>query len=95
MGIRGEVFNLDGKIAGAVPPVGQPDGIPFEIGAAWPETSRFPAWTDMMVDDTVLPSIRLCDVGKDPGIAIATGMMHEITLQGQEFVFWPEVIGGR
>ena len=50
IGLKGEAFKLDGRVAVAVPPMGNPDAIQWEIGYAYPGTKEFPEWVDVTVN---------------------------------------------
>jgi hypothetical protein len=109
-GLKGEVFNLGGNIAGSVPPAGLPGAIPFEITGVWPETGHSPSWADVTVGENVHvrinpdicqpPFFRLFDCVMLAGtqaskvMALEKGIMHTIMLQGVKFLFWPEIISG-
>jgi hypothetical protein len=109
-GMKGEVFNMGGRVAGVIPPLGRPDAIPFVIKTVWPATSQFPAWADMIVGDNLRvrinpdickpPFYRLFDcvavVSKRTAqiLAVEPGHMMSATFQGVRYVFWPEDIGG-
>jgi hypothetical protein len=47
-GLKGEVFTLDGRIAGSIPPSGVRDAIRFEILGEY--AGQHPRWLDMLVD---------------------------------------------
>lgn len=46
-GLKGEVFNSNGLIAGCIPPLGQKDAIKFTMLGEYP--GQFPRWVDMLV----------------------------------------------
>ena len=105
-GMKGDVFNLGGKVTGSIPPSCLPNAISFAITRVMPETERFPAWTDMFVDGTVgvrinpgicqSPYFRLFDcvaiIGQKGNelLAMELGKKVEVTFGGQEFIFWVE-----
>lgn len=47
VGLKGEVFELDGRVAGCIPPSGQPGVIRFEVLGEYP--GQTPRWADMLV----------------------------------------------
>lgn len=49
--ISGEVWNHQGKVAGAIPAIPRPDGIPFRMIRFHPATDQSPDWVDMFVGD--------------------------------------------
>jgi hypothetical protein len=52
VGLKGEVFKSpDGRIAGAIPPLGVEGAIPFEILGEYP--GQNPPWADMLVAGNV------------------------------------------
>ena len=48
-GLKGEEFQVGGRIAGAIPPVGTPGAILFEILGEYP--GQNPPWADISIDD--------------------------------------------
>ena len=47
--VSGEVWNHQGKVAGAIPAIPRPDGIPFRMIRFHPATDKSPDWVDMFV----------------------------------------------
>lgn len=109
-GMRGEVFNNEGRVAGMIPPSGRPDAITFSIGRVWPATNSSPPWTDMLVEQDIRvrinpeicqpPFFRLFDcvmlaaTETDKILALDGDDGLFISLQGQTFLCWSENIGG-
>ena len=105
-GLAGDVFNLDGKVAGSIPPSGRPDAISFRISRVVSGSSLFPAWADMMVNGGIPVRIN-SDICKPPYVRLffCVGMVgqkidellalepeHNVgaNFDGQQFVFWVE-----
>jgi hypothetical protein len=55
-GLKGEVFSVDGRVAGSVPPLGVPGAVPFEILGEYP--GQTPPWADMMVGKNAAGLVR-------------------------------------
>ena len=65
VGLCGEIFNCEGKVACATQKKGTPPqfgGVIFEILAEYPETDQFPAWTDIRIGNKrVRMNSELCE----------------------------------
>lgn len=105
-GLKGDVFNLGGKVAGAIPPSGRPNAISFRISGVRPGTSLFPGWAEMTIDGNIpvkinpdickSPFVRLFDcvaaIGQnsDEILSLKRGDKLAKTFGGERFVFWVE-----
>src|SRR4051812_18232521 len=105
--ICGEVFELDGKVACAIPPIGKPGSIPFQAKWVYPETDQFPSWVNITVDgkacrilaDIVQPPCwRLADC-----VALIAQRRSDLPFgdqqvvaefAGSKYVFWRVMLGG-
>lgn len=111
VGLKGEVFDLGGRVAGAIPPLGQKNAMPFQINHIHAATEQCPEWADMVVgkdilvrinpDICVYPHYRLFDMVrsvellKDHLMARTDGAQVPIPLQGHTYLLWSTVIGKR
>lgn len=109
-GLKGEVFVHDERIAGAIPPLGQPDAIPFEITCEHPPTHQFPAWADVRAGNVLVrinpdicepPWFRLFDClmfAVEHALtihALGRDERFEVEFDGTMFLFWQERLAGR
>lgn len=100
--LKGCVFEHNGKVAGAVPPIDNPDAIPFHVLSVHPATWDFPDWANIMSGNIPIrinpaicqpPYLRLFDI-----IALVNQTYNQLidlqpktttaTLGGQEFVLF-------
>jgi hypothetical protein len=60
-GQGGCVFSVDGRIAGAMPPIAMPGAILFRIGVRWKGDTRMPEWQDVTIgtDDAHTKALRM------------------------------------
>ena len=47
--LNGEVFDLNGRVAGSVPACGIEGAIPFQVVTRWPGDATSPSWVDVLI----------------------------------------------
>jgi len=108
VGLKGEVFAHEGRVALAINAKGIKGAVEFRVGHLHPATVNFPAWADMMVGHIACrinpaickpPYFRLADcvsaVAANHKLFRHPPDMMALPLTGQTYLFWLESIGGR